>query len=187
MVEPAVNAEPPTSPDRDVRRCRAAERKIWPHLAEALARIHGNKLWKEIGYESWHEYLAQPEIAVSQSTASKLIRVYRHYTQAGVSVDELQEHSWPKLYEAIAAADEWDVTQTLAYARLPMTELKALIEDMGDTDPVEHAKCVCVCGHVHRPKKAAVSRSKEKKEPDGDSPVQQASVPPAGRTEALTG
>lgn len=70
-----------------------AARTMWVHQAQAILDMRACKGWKDLGYESQEEWLTQPEIDLTPSTARKLARVLTVFVEAGIEPDEIAEVS----------------------------------------------------------------------------------------------
>lgn len=71
-------------------------------LSKRLHLMFVHRHFIRLGYESWAEYLATPEITMSVGTASKLIGIYEELIlKHGFSKTQLREIEWSKLAEII--------------------------------------------------------------------------------------
>lgn len=70
-----------------------AARSMWVHQAQAILDMRACKGWKDLGFESQAEWLTQPEIDLTPSTARKFAWVLEVFTEVGVSAGEIREVS----------------------------------------------------------------------------------------------
>lgn len=73
---------------------------LWK-IAGILWRIKQESLWKQLGYESFADYCANPEIRLSRAQAYRLIAVWDTYVVKGgmlKHLDKLQDVSLEKLF-----------------------------------------------------------------------------------------
>lgn len=81
---------PPTATARQlegevIKGCQTI-RAAWIYVAERLYRIDQDELWRDLGYDSFPAFLAQPSIDISYANARVLIRCYGEFiAQRGVS------------------------------------------------------------------------------------------------------
>jgi hypothetical protein len=98
-------------------------------MAEHLYNIRQQELWKS-NWGSWAEYLK--ELDVSESTASKLVKVHETYV-IEYKVDErvLVDANWSSLYEAIPLlAEGKDPTEVVeSFAKLSRDDQRQLIKE----------------------------------------------------------
>lgn len=60
------------------------QRKLFLDLGFVLSQIKNNQLYKQIGeggFDNWRQFLANPEINISPSTADVYIKVYEYYIE----------------------------------------------------------------------------------------------------------
>lgn len=60
------------------------QRKLFLDLGYILAQIKNNALYKQMGvggFDSWRQFLANPEINITPSTADVYIKVYEYYIE----------------------------------------------------------------------------------------------------------
>jgi hypothetical protein len=55
--------------------CRGMREGFW-ELVAYLKEARENKIWKELGHESWGAYLAQGEIGIAERTVDNYLTVY---------------------------------------------------------------------------------------------------------------
>lgn len=71
-------------------------------LAYLLKIANDNKIHKRLGYETWEQYLATPEVSVSVSTASRLINIWKEFIlKYHIETAELTRIDLSKLYEVL--------------------------------------------------------------------------------------
>ena len=124
-------------------------------LAEHLYNIRQQELWQS-NWSSWAEYLK--ELDVSESTASKLIKVHEVYViQYKVEEKVLVDANWSSLYEAIPLiTDGKDPTEVIeSFAVLSRDDQRQLIKETKN-GPCQHSwetitmrKC-SECGKLER-------------------------------------
>jgi hypothetical protein len=81
-------------------------------LAARLARIRSEELWREVGYSSYEEFLA--EMRLSPATASKLVSIHERFVvDLKLDRDKLAPVGWSSLYQLLKVvktksdAKEW--------------------------------------------------------------------------------
>lgn len=107
-------------------------------LAERLHNIRREELWQS-NWSSWGEYLK--ELDISESTASKLIKVHEVYVMQ-YQMDEkvLVDANWSSLYEAIPllvpGSDPVEVVKS--FSELSRDDQRQVIKE-AKSGPCEHA------------------------------------------------
>lgn len=79
-----------------VARRTTAKNDDWA-LAGMLYTLRRYDLWRFAvgGYESWEDYLKQPEINISRAKADKLVRIYEYFLVTGTwTIEELKDIPW---------------------------------------------------------------------------------------------
>ena len=99
-------------------------------LASLLITNHDNKYYKVLGYDTWEEFLAIPEISMSRSFAYKLMQVRRVWIEEyNVSQENLACIDAEKLYLAGMVATKKDYEEWLERARqLSRSDIRGLIK-----------------------------------------------------------
>lgn len=71
-------------------------------LGRWLFEMYSKNHYKRLGYDSWVEYVATPEIAMSQGTTSKLINIYKELVvKYKFPRKQLRKIEWSKLAEVM--------------------------------------------------------------------------------------
>lgn len=136
----------------DIVRYAAGQRRSWVPLAGRLYEFHRERAWEQRSYESFNEWLAQPEISIPRGDAYAMIGAWRELVVGReVPPVDLQELDLSKLavvLPAIRAGKDWQ--EALADCReLSRSDLRA---EYQHTEPVEQGPPCPACG---RPMKAA--------------------------------
>jgi len=58
-------------------------------MVEMLRAARRGEIWKQIGYDTWASYLAQPEISLKQSTVDNYITVFNRFEEVNSPIGEL--------------------------------------------------------------------------------------------------
>jgi len=97
-------------------------------LASLLITNHDNQYYKILGYDTWEEFLAIPEISMSRSFAYKIMQVYRIWViKYGVSQENLDIDN-EKLFLASIQATEENYKEWLEKARvLSRSDIRGLL------------------------------------------------------------
>lgn len=114
-------------------------------FVEAMIKLYQVKesgQWQSVA-SSWSEYV-ESELQISQSVASKLLAVHRHYLiEGGVSHAKLASVDVEKLY--MASRLEGSVDEQLAKAQtLPRRDLRLELNDEED-EPHTHEPICRIC------------------------------------------
>jgi len=98
-------------------------------LASLLIANHDNQYYKILGYDTWEEFLAIPEISISRSFAYKIMQVYRIWViKYGVSQENLNIDN-EKLFLASIQATKDNYEEWLERARvLSRSDIRGLIK-----------------------------------------------------------
>lgn len=71
---------------------------IFIELGEALSKMHRGKLYKPLGYRTFEEYIASPEVSIKRSTVYALICIYEKLLISfGYPKERLIKIDWSKL------------------------------------------------------------------------------------------
>ena len=99
-------------------------------LASLLISNHDNQYYKILGYDSWEEFLAIPELSMSRSFAYKIMQVYRIWIQKFfVSQENLMNIDNEKLFLASTQATKDNYEEWLERARtLSRSDIRGLIK-----------------------------------------------------------
>ena len=76
---------------------RANDKKDEWMLAELLYKLRRFELWRFAvgGFDSWEDYLKQPELGISRHKADKLVRIYEYFIASKLyTSDVLQDVPW---------------------------------------------------------------------------------------------
>lgn len=98
-----------------------AMRRLWIGLAAKLHSFQSQQLYRALGYRSFDEWLAQPDIGLENRNAYLYIEAYRTLVvEAGVDPRELEDVRITKARAILPAVRNQDVTpeQALADARV---------------------------------------------------------------------
>jgi hypothetical protein len=88
----------------EIRGAVTAMRNAWYWLAERLYRFHDQRMWDTLGYRSFDEYLASPEIELARRTVYSLVETWRVLViEQGVGLDELADTEVSKVKEVLPA------------------------------------------------------------------------------------
>jgi len=111
-------------------------------LASLLITNHDEKYYKVLGYETWEEFLAIPEVSISRSFAYKIMQVYRVWViKYGVSQENLDIDN-EKLFLASIQATEENYEEWLERARtLSRSDIRGLLKGDDYEYTVECPKC----------------------------------------------
>jgi len=63
--------------EREIKARKAAAHEAWWDLAESLYQLHEMRGWELLGYETLAEFLAQPEIGLSERSFHYAVRTWR--------------------------------------------------------------------------------------------------------------
>ena len=101
-------------------------------LASLLVVNHNENYYKILGYDTWEEFLAIPEISISRFWAYKLIKVYETWVEKfGVEPAKL-DIDLEKLFLTIKKATKENYEEVLEQARnLSRSDVKQLMSGKG--------------------------------------------------------
>lgn len=126
------------------------------HQAQAILDMRACKGWKDLGYESQAEWLTQPEIDLTPSTARKLAWVLNTFSEAGVEPSKIATISPFQLAVTAKAVSTGvcDAERAIADAQaMHRTELEVRYSEDLDAPldaEAEEEKWRCPeCRHVH--------------------------------------
>ncbi|MCH7641304.1 hypothetical protein IID22_03850 [Patescibacteria group bacterium] len=90
----------------------------WFILGQLLQENKENKFWGKLGYESFREYLGQPEFGYKQAVLYRFAQLYEIYCQRlGYKPEELSDVSYDRLFMIKDKVLEGDKEEWLAKAR----------------------------------------------------------------------
>lgn len=95
----------------------AAIRTLWVALAGYLYEFFGKRMWKELGYETFTEWLATPEIDLGRTQVYALVEAYRELVvERGVDPEQLGLIDVTKIAVVLPAirSGEVDLAEALA-------------------------------------------------------------------------
>ncbi len=97
-------------------------------IAEILYGVRSSASWQS-KFATWEDFL--DEVRLSKSTASMLLKVYKHFViDGGRKTEQLIGAGYSNLYEAIPLLKEEDVDTVIAKAKtLTRSELKAEVKE----------------------------------------------------------
>jgi N6-adenosine-specific RNA methylase IME4 len=86
---------------RHIRLLKRKAEETFLELAAWLHEMFEAGLWKALGYESWAQYLHDPDVNISQATDSKLRAVHRTFVlEHRMPEEDLLEAGYRRLYAA---------------------------------------------------------------------------------------
>jgi hypothetical protein len=88
-----------------------AMRTLWIVIAEDLFRFNELEMYRDLGYTSFEQWLAEPDVDLSRRTVYSLLEVWRELViNKGVKPDELKNVGWGKVQEVLPAVRRGQVT-----------------------------------------------------------------------------
>lgn len=134
-VELEQTAEQAQIVHEQIRGGVTAIRDLWFWLAEKLHRFHQQRMWEALGYQSFDEYLATPEIDLARRTVYSLIESWRVLVvENGVEPKALHDTEASKVKEVLPAIRRGRVAalEALADARaLTREDLRIRYQQQG--------------------------------------------------------
>lgn len=103
-------------------------RYAWIHMAQKLYAIRAEKLYELLGAESFHEWIATPEVQLQRSQAYALTGIYKELVvERDIPVERLQTLDPSQIAEVIPAIRKGaDVEECLSDAQvLSRSDLRA--------------------------------------------------------------
>lgn len=92
-------------------------RVAWRHLAEDLYQFNQQRMWSDLGYGSFEEWLAGPEIDLQRRWVYELIAIWKELViKAGADPEEIGKLEPSKLQELLPAVRRQQVTLERALA-----------------------------------------------------------------------
>lgn len=119
-------------------------------IGEALYHFDANSYWRELGYGSFEEYIASPEVDLSRRVAYRLKGIYADFVLAlNVPPEALLEAGNTKLDLVRSHANCENVEELVNMAAtLSRTDLRQELSDRFEVPPLEW--CICdKCGRKH--------------------------------------
>jgi hypothetical protein len=108
-------------------------RATWVELAGQLYTFHEDRCWEVLGYDTFEEWLASPDIDISRRHVFKLIEAYRELViERGVSTDALGETEVTKVGTVLPAIRRGDVSTEDALADVKALSRTDLVERYKD-------------------------------------------------------
>jgi hypothetical protein len=89
--------------EQRVLAARQSERASWLPLAAALTSFHAEQAWRELGWETFGDWLGDPEIGLGPRHAYRLIAVWSWAQDRGIPDEQLTLCDVTKLYVVVAA------------------------------------------------------------------------------------
>lgn len=91
--------EPEAAFDLEARvlAARRVERRTWVLLAEQLYAFHTAQAWRDLGWETFSEWLGCPEVSLGRRHAYRLIQAWAWAADQSVSTEELERVDLTKL------------------------------------------------------------------------------------------
>jgi hypothetical protein len=122
-------------------------------LGRLLKQMRDEKLYEQLGYETFLTYLAEPDISFSQASAYNAIKLYEVYELQLKKKDELQGIPTRRLVTLLPMVNDKNVDDWLSKARsLSASDLRLELEEgrkaNGENHPEEfHSLSRCTtCG-----------------------------------------
>jgi hypothetical protein len=72
---------------QDILRLRQAADALFLELGALLAQVRADELWRPLAYASFEEYLADPDVAISHTSAYRAMRVASAFSPFTASTD----------------------------------------------------------------------------------------------------
>lgn len=119
---------------------RSRDKKDEWTLAELLYKLRRYELWRFAvgGFDSWEDYLKQPEIGISRHKADKMVRIYEYFIiERGFQLPDLEDVPWYALDFISKKRPEADlIAQLLADAKvLTQKDFKEAYYDHTEVGP----------------------------------------------------
>lgn len=103
---------------------RACAERDFAIIAAELVTIHDSAIWRDLGFASWNEFLADPEINISRSSAYRLMQAYaawKPFLDAGTITAEeyvaMGQYKAATLAPMVAGAEPERAAELAARAR----------------------------------------------------------------------
>jgi hypothetical protein len=123
-------------------------------MGQMLYEIQEKELFKTLGYDTFEQYLADPELSFGRATAYKLKKIYKQWVlDYGYNIDELEKIGQERLLEAGKVATpenqkEWLIKATSLSMSDLVLEVRETAGNDGHTDFVPAPRLIrcAVCG-----------------------------------------
>ena len=113
-----------------------AIRTLWVALAGYLYEFNGEQMWSALGYETFNDWLATPEIDLGRSQVFSLIEAYRELiVERGVDPEELSKLDVSKIAVVLPAIRSGEVDLETALADCETLSRSDLREKYGKQLP----------------------------------------------------
>lgn len=132
-------------------------RAVWVALAAYFYEFHEEKMWEQLGHDTFNEWLGTPEIGLGRSQVYALIDVYGELVvKRGLKQDALADLEASKVAVVLPALRRGDVELDDALADCETLSRSALREKYGKKVSAERVPLIeCEeCGCMKRPKSA---------------------------------
>lgn len=104
VLEPDAAAQAAHEIDQRVRSTLKTMRGMWVQLARDLHRFNRSELWRDLGADSFEQWLADPELDLERRWVYNLISVYEQLVvRRGIDPSRLQELQVSKVAEVLPA------------------------------------------------------------------------------------
>lgn len=91
---------------------------VYLEMAACLLTIRKEKVYKDMGCETFKEYLALPELGLSEASAYYMMDIYRTFcVRLGLHPGELQDVYWTKLREILGVVNKENCLEWVGKAR----------------------------------------------------------------------
>lgn len=103
--------------DQRIRRTVRAMKGAWVQLAGELYRFNRSGMWRDLGYETFEEYLEQPDLELRRRWVYELIGMYEQLViERDVPAERLSELNSSKVREVLPAVRRGRVTLAQAFS-----------------------------------------------------------------------
>jgi hypothetical protein len=123
--------------DQAIKQCIGLIRTSWIKLAEHLYQFHEQDMWRDLGYTTFEQWLAGPEIDLSRRQVYALMESWRELVvNRGVKPKELEDVPVGKLREVLPAVRRGfvDTDDALADCRtLARDDLRQRYQEVSNT------------------------------------------------------
>jgi hypothetical protein len=132
---PASVKKAEATQEKIVKGCEAI-RTVWIALAGHLHDFFAMKMWKELGYETFNDWLATPEIDLGRTQVYTLIEAYQELViERGVDAEELVGLDVTKIAVVLPAIRSGEVSLDDALADCKVLSRSDLREKYGQQLP----------------------------------------------------
>jgi hypothetical protein len=107
--------------ENEIKHCITLMRAAWLQVAENLHRFHTQRMWAALGYPSFEQWMASPEIDLKRRQVFGLIEVWEQLVvQRHVDVEDLRELPMTRITAVLPAVRRGQVKakQALSDARV---------------------------------------------------------------------